>query len=137
MNTNCALPASQEVYRARLDRNSHKVGLPVPVSGKATFSISGQWRVLEEEGPDPTVVILRCRARIAKRSSEHRLTDDATFRLPEGTEFAELQVLDPSDHTDLNVTIAALPPSPSADVRPKGWRVVPSEGKADGPRKAA
>ncbi len=111
-NTAHALPASQEVYRARLDRNSHKVGLPVPVSGKATFAISGRWRVLEEEGPDPTVVILKCRARIAKRSSEHRLTDDTSFRLPEGTEFAELQVLDPSDHTDLNVTITALPRIP-------------------------
>lgn len=137
MNASCTSPTSQEIYRARLDRNSRQIGLPVPTSGKATFSISGRWRVLEEEGPDPTVVILKCRARLAKRSSEHRLTDDTSFRLPEGTEFAELQVLDPSDHTDLNVTIAALPPSPSAYGRPKGWRVVSPEDKADGRRKAA
>lgn len=132
MNASCTSPAAQEIYRARLDRNSRKIGLPVPASGRATFSISGRWRVLEEEGPDPTVVILKCRARLAKRSSEHRLTDDASFRLPEGTTYAELQVLDPSDHTDLHVTIT--PVASSHGSKPTRWL---TGEEANGCRKAA
>lgn len=89
--------------------HSRKIILPVPASGRAVFSISGRWRVLEEEGPDPTVVVLKCRARLAKRSEEYRLTGDATFRLPKATIQAELEILSPSDHVDLRVTIAPVP----------------------------
>lgn len=96
-------------YHASIDRNSRKIVLPVPASGRADFSISGRWRILEEEGPDPTVVVLKCRARLAKRSQEYRLIGDATFRLPEKTVQAELEILSPSDHVDLRVTIAPVP----------------------------
>jgi hypothetical protein len=85
--------APKPSFRARIDRNTRKFGLPATVSGLARFSIRGVWRKFEEEGPDPTVVILKCRARIAKRTTEHRLTQDADFPLLEGTEFAELEVL--------------------------------------------
>lgn len=102
--------AANPSFRARLDRNTHKLGLPVPVSGLAHFSISGVWRKLEEEGPDPTVVILKCRAKIAKRTTEHRLTENADFQLPETTQFAELEVLHPSDYADLEVAITPIHP---------------------------
>ena len=107
-------------FRARIDRNSRKVGLPVPPSGLAQFTIKGTWRDFAAEGPDPSVVVLKCRARIAKRNSEHRLTRDQTFQLPEGTEFAELQVFDPSPVLDLEVTISDAP-RVSAHARPFEW----------------
>ncbi|WP_289297541.1 hypothetical protein [uncultured Reyranella sp.] len=109
--------AANPSFRARLDRNTHKLGLPVPVSGLARFSISGVWRKFEEEGPDPTVVILRCRAKIAKRTTEHRLTNDTSFQMPETTQFAELEVLYPSDHARLEVSITPIEPAPSARQR--------------------
>lgn len=130
-------------FRARINRNSRKLGLPVPVSGLARFSIKGVWRKFEEEGPDPTVVILKCRARIAKRTTEHRLTGDAAFPMPEGTEFAELEVLYPSDYASLEVSITPIERAPNQ------WRAKPerplsgarrrSKGKPKkslGPRKA-
>jgi hypothetical protein len=104
-------------FRARIDRNTHKLGLSVPVSGLALFSIQGVWRDIATEGPDPTVVILKARAKIAKRTTEHRLTQDADFQLPEGTEFAELEVLYPSDHASLEVSIMPIEPGPSARQR--------------------
>ena len=100
--------AAKPSFRARIDSNTHKLGLPVPVSGLARFSIQGVWRNFEEEGPDPTVVILRCRAKIAKRTTEHRLTGDASFPLPDTTQFAELEVLSPSDYADLEVAITPM-----------------------------
>jgi len=100
--------APKPSFRARIDRNTRKLGLPVPVSGLARFSIKGVWRDFASEGPDPSVVILKCRARIAKRTTEHRLTEDAAFPMPEGTEFAELEVLFPSDHASLEVSIAPI-----------------------------
>lgn len=111
---------AQPTYRAHIDRNARKIILPVPASGRADFSISGRWRVLEEEGPDPTVVILKCRARIARRSAEYRLTRDASFRLPEALLGAELEILSPSDHVDLNVTIAPVPTSSGSSY--EQWR---------------
>lgn len=101
--------AAKPSFRARIDRNTHKLGLPVPVSGLASFSIKGAWRNFEEEGPDHTVVILRCRAKIAKRrTTEHRLTADASFPMPETTQFAELEVLSPSDYANLEVAITPM-----------------------------
>lgn len=102
--------AAKPSYRARVDRNTRKLGLPVPVSGLAHFSIKGVWRNFEDEGPDPTVVILRCRAKIAKRTAEYRLTGDTNFELPETTQFAELEVLYPSDYANLEVAITPIHP---------------------------
>lgn len=102
--------APKPSFRARIDRNTCKLGLPVPVSGLARFAIKGFWRDLANEGPDPTVVILRCRAKIAKRTTEHRLTEDASFLLPESTQFAELEVLYPSEHAHLEVSITPIEP---------------------------
>lgn len=102
--------AAAPSFRARINRNTHKLWLPVPLTGLARFSIKGVWRKLEEEGPDPTVVILRCRAKIAKRTTEHRLTHDNSFQMPETTQLAELQVLYPSDDANLEVTITPVAP---------------------------
>lgn len=110
-------PAAKPSYRARVDRNTSKLGLPVPVSGLALFSIKGVWRKLEEEGPDHTVVILRCRAKIAKRATEHRLTNDTSFQMPETTQFAELEVLYPSDYANLEVAITPITPGRMAQQR--------------------
>ncbi len=88
-----ATDAPQPSFRARIDRNTRKLILPVPVSGLARFAIKGIWRDFANEGPDPTVVILKARAKIAKRTTEHRLTDDASFPLPETVQHVELEVL--------------------------------------------
>jgi hypothetical protein len=65
----------------------------------------------------PRLARADCRARIAKRSGEYRLTKDTAFSLPEGTEFAELRVLHPSDYVDLEVTIMPVVTLP-AHMRP-------------------
>ncbi|WP_289298274.1 hypothetical protein [uncultured Reyranella sp.] len=109
--------AANPSFRARIDRNTSKLGLPVPVSGLARFSIKGVWRDFASEGPDPTVVILKCRAKIAKRTTEHRLTDDTSFQMPETTQFAELEVLYPSDHANLEVAITPIAPGRMAQQR--------------------
>lgn len=114
MNTTEALRPS---FRARIDRNTRKLVLPVPVSGLARFAIKGIWRDFASEGPDPTVVILKARAKIAKRTTEHRLTDDASFPLPETVQHVELEVLHPSDHARLEVSITPIEPGPTARQR--------------------
>lgn len=109
--------AATPTFRARIDRNTRKLILPVPVSGLARFGIKGVWRDFANEGPDPTVVILKARAKIAKRTIEHRLTDDASFALPETVQHVELEVLYPSDHARLEVMITPIEPGPTARQR--------------------
>ena len=111
--------AAKPSFYARFDRHTHKLGLPVLVSGLAHFSIKGVWRKFEEEGPDPTVVILRRRAKIAKRTTEHRLTDDTSFPMPGTTQFAELEVLYPSDYARLRFDHALAPGLTSRQSKPE------------------
>ncbi|KAF0098706.1 MAG: hypothetical protein FD144_4225 [Rhodospirillaceae bacterium] len=114
MNSPSAVAAT---FRARIDRNTRKLVLPVPVSGLARFSIQGVWRDFASEGPDPTVVIVKARAKIAKRTIEHRLTEDASFPLPETVQHVELEVQYPSDHARLEVSITPIEPGPTARQR--------------------
>lgn len=116
-----ATAAATPTFRARIDRNTRKLVLPVPVSGLARFSIKGIWRDFATEGPDPTVVIVKARAKIAKRTIEHRLTEDASFPLPETVQHVELEVQYPSDHARLEVTITPIEPGPSARQRKLEW----------------
>lgn len=113
--------AATPSFRARIDRNTRKLVLPVPVSGLARFSIKGVWRDFATEGPDPTVVIVKSRAKIAKRTIEHRLTEDASFPLPETVQHVELEVQYPSDHARLEVTITPIEPGPTARQRKLEW----------------
>lgn len=107
---------------ARITRNTSRVALSAPAKGDALFTISGRWRILADEGPDPTAVMVKCRTRVAKRSSEHRLTADASFVLPEGTESIELKVLDPSPNVDLLVTVTAIAPATVSHERPWSYQ---------------
>ena len=74
------------------------------------FAIRGTWGSLEDDyGPDATAITLLCRCRKAKLNSEYRLTKDASFRLPDGTESVELRVTLASPVTDLEATVAPVP----------------------------
>ena len=84
MNTTDAPKPS---FRARIDRNTRKLILPVPVSGLARFAIKGIWRDFANEGPDPTVVILKARAKIAGLSkAEMEAKIDHILSLSSGEE---------------------------------------------------
>ena len=106
-------PSSPPLH-ARIDRNTHKIGLPVDPDGVFTLCIKGVWRNVATEGPDPTAVIVTCRVRLAKRNAEYRLTRDtndaAPFELPEGTFLVEMELRDPSDHVDLRIAITPAKP---------------------------
>lgn len=107
---------------ARITRNTSRVALSAPAKGDALFTIAGHWRNLADEGPDPTAVVLTCRTRKSKRNSEHRLTADASFQLPEGTESIELKVLDPSPNVDLLATVTAIAPAPVSHEKPWSYQ---------------
>jgi hypothetical protein len=93
---------------ARIDRRTSRITLPVPSEGYgATFSISGAWRDLPVDGPDATVVVVNCCLPKASRNSSHRLTKDASFKLPYGTLQLEIDVVHPADCADLLVRVVA------------------------------
>lgn len=109
-------------FRARITRHTSKLVLSLPQAEQLHFTIAGRWRDFAVDGPDPTVVTLRYRARKPNRSSESRLTHDThrPILLPVGTYYAELIVTDPSPVTDLEVTVTPVPALP-AHLRPHEW----------------
>ena len=102
-----------QTARARIDRGTHHVVLPVP-KGHSTFSIAGNW--FDDEW-GPTVVTLICRTGKASRNSEHVLTRDAAFPLPETTNQIEVRVNTSTPSTSLEVTVTTTPPQPRKHAR--------------------